>query len=211
MARRFFDPTNSYWSWLGKLTDILALSLLWTFLCLPLFTIGAATAALYDSVAHCVRGNEPQPYARFFRTFRAEFKLAALTTLLWGVFLGVALAGHRILFAAALAQPSMTVPAIAYEIALILPIGAACWLFPLLSRFTVSLRGLSITALQFTFAHLPSTVALVLLLLGSVILCQRFPVLLLVIPCVTAWLFSLFVERAFQKHLPVLEEDTGAE
>ena len=64
---------------MGKLTDVLALSLLWTFLSLPLFTLGAATTALYDSVAHCVRGGEAPPYARFFRAFKAEFKLSALT------------------------------------------------------------------------------------------------------------------------------------
>ena len=208
MSGRFFDPTNSYWSWLGKLTDVLALSLLWTFLSLPLFTLGAATTALYDSVAHCVRGGEAQPYARFFRTFKAEFKLSALTTLVWGVFLWVAFTGYRILYAVALERPSMAVPAIAYGIALVLPVGAACWLFPLLSRFTFSFRGLSFTAFQFTLAHLPSTVALVVILLGGVILCLRFPVFLLVVPCTAAWLFSLFVERAFRKHLPEPEEES---
>ena len=130
---------------------------------------------------------------------------------MWGVFLWVAFTGYRILYAVALERPSMAVPAIAYGIALVLPVGAACWLFPLLSRFTFSFRGLSFTAFQFTLAHLPSTVALVAILLGGVTLCLRFPFLLLVEPCAAAWLFSLFVERAFRKHLPEPEEESDTD
>ena len=37
------------------MVDIVGLSILWTFLCLPIVTAGPATAALYYTVVKCLR------------------------------------------------------------------------------------------------------------------------------------------------------------
>ena len=44
-------------------------------------TLGPATAALYRTVARCIRGSERKSWSLFFRTFRENFKVGALTTL----------------------------------------------------------------------------------------------------------------------------------
>ena len=45
----------SLWIWqvFGWIGDVVVLSLLWTVCSVPLITVGAASAALYDSVAAC--------------------------------------------------------------------------------------------------------------------------------------------------------------
>ena len=43
--RDLFNPEKGLWRWLGTLVDVCGLSLLWTALCLPVVTIGPATAA----------------------------------------------------------------------------------------------------------------------------------------------------------------------
>ena len=87
MARNIFRPEGLIYRVLNFLTDLFFLSLLFAVCCIPVVTIGSAASALYDSVAHCVRGREEGPYRRFFRTFRSEFGKMCLTTLLWIVIL----------------------------------------------------------------------------------------------------------------------------
>ena len=80
-------------------------------------------------------------------------------------------------------------------------------MFPLLSRFTFSLRGLLWTSLQFSLAHLPSTI-LILAAAGAAFLANELLLVpILVTPCLTALFWSLLMERAFRKHLPDPPED----
>ena len=54
----FFNPEKGIWAWLSTLVDVVGLSVLWIALCLPVVTIGPATAALYYTVVKCVRRRE---------------------------------------------------------------------------------------------------------------------------------------------------------
>ena len=86
---RFFDPESWAWKPFGWIGDIFILSLLWVLCSFPLFTLGAATTALYDAAVHVLRYGEKDTLGRFFRTFRAEFKAATLSTLLWAAVLAL--------------------------------------------------------------------------------------------------------------------------
>lgn len=68
------------------------LNLLWILCSLPVFTIGASTAALYDVALRIVREEDPPLTSRFFKAFRANFRQA---TVLWLILLafGIVLAG----------------------------------------------------------------------------------------------------------------------
>ena len=62
------------------------LNLLWMVCSLPVFTAGAATAALYDVTLRLAREEEPPLTARFFKAFRENFRQA---TILWLILLGI--------------------------------------------------------------------------------------------------------------------------
>ena len=62
------------------------LNLLWMVCSLPVFTAGAATAALYDVTLRLAREEEPPLTSRFFKAFRENFRQA---TILWLILLGV--------------------------------------------------------------------------------------------------------------------------
>ena len=89
MSGRFFDSESMVWKPFGWIGDIVFLSLLWFICSVPIITMGAATTALYDAVAHGFRMKEPETVHRFFRTLKKEFKTATLATVIWGVILGV--------------------------------------------------------------------------------------------------------------------------
>lgn len=62
------------------------LNLLWLVCSLPVFTAGAATAALYDVTLRLAREEEPPVTTRFFKAFRENFRQA---TILWLILLGI--------------------------------------------------------------------------------------------------------------------------
>lgn len=199
---RLFDPENRLWRWVDRAADVLVLSLLWTVCSAPVVTAGAASTALYDAAVRCVRGGERTPYSRFFRTFAKEFKTATLTWLAWGGGLAALLAGHFVLVRFGPDSQSTLTLAMACLVLAAVPAGLLCWAFPLLARFQYGFGGLSRTALQFWFAHLPSTLAMaaLLALCADWTLQLVFPLCFL--PCLLALVHSFFAERAFRKHLP---------
>ena len=85
---------------------------------------------------------------------------------------------------------------------MVLPVGAACWMFPLLSRFTFRPVGLMLTALRLAVGCLPRTVGLVAVLVASAALVWvlLFPVVIL--PGVAAWLFAALLEPVFRRYQP---------
>lgn len=198
--KRLFNPDSFFWKCFDKMADVLGLSLLWFFLSLPVITMGAATTALYDSASRCVRGGEKGVYSRFFHTFKSSFQHSTLCALIFGGALALLVTGHRTTAALAQENPPLLVLAVVYYVLCACVMGYLCWLFPLLSRYEYSFKGLCLTAVQFWFAHFPSTLIMAVLLEVCVEVTTQllFPVCFL--PACLALLDTIFVERAFKKH-----------
>ena len=149
MFRSVFKPYGLVWTILNHVTDVLFLSLLWCLCSLPILTMGAATTALYDAVAHGMRRGEGGMYRRFFRTFRAELKLSCCVMLMWApalLFCGFVL---TLLTAAGAESTAAALLSGAYRLIMLVPIGAMCWSLIILSRLTYGFRALTATAFQF--------------------------------------------------------------
>ena len=162
MFGRVFRYQGWLWRALNTLTDILALSVLWLLCSIPVLTLGAATTALYDSVVRCIRYKMPRPYERFFRTFKNEIVPGALLTLLWGAVAALGLWMLALLRQYSAESPSAGAAGAAYYVALVLPLGAACWVFPILSRCELGFGALNKTALYCRSSvsiHSPSAAA----------------------------------------------------
>ena len=84
-----FDPERGLWSLLSTLVDICGLSLLWALLCLPVVTIGPATAALYYPVVKAVRRKDREAFHAFFHSFRQNLRTGIPATLLWAAALAL--------------------------------------------------------------------------------------------------------------------------
>lgn len=201
-----FDPEAPFWQGMARLADLLMLSLLWLFLSLPLFTLGAATAALYDAGTRGLRQKEIWPCVRFLRTFKREFATATAVTVVWGLVLAALIYGlDRLCRAVPAVGPPL---AVASCFALLLvPVGAVCWMFPLLSRFTFRPPELMLTGLRFALGYLPRTAACVLFAGAAAAVSCLLLLPMLVAPCLTVMFWSLMMEPVFRRHMP--EEDGG--
>lgn len=201
-----FDPRNDLWRTVSAIADVCCLSLMWVIACLPVVTIGPATAALYFAVSRYVRHWEVGAIRAFLRSFRQNLRqgvlaslilvpLAVLLYICWDVLAVMAgeISGGSALLAG-------------YTILLLLPVGIALWVFPLLGRFTFSLGGLLRTAVSLTLVHLPTTLAVTAVAAVSLGLCVRFLLPVFFLPALTALAHSFLMERIFCRYAPEEEE-----
>ena len=204
----FFNPEKGIWVWLSTLVDVCGLSIVWTFLCMPVVTAGPATAALYYTVVKCVRGRESGAFGCYFRSFRANFKTGLWTTLAVLPAAALLLGLHHIArWYGTRAGGVLYLLYVAQYFALMIPAGVLSWLFPLLGRFDYRVRDLFGAAFRLTVLHLPSTVVVVLLTAQAAVFCVQYWWPVLFLPGVVMVLASLFTERIFQKYSPELARE----
>ena len=88
---KFFSYDSKFSQIMLKLCYGCYLNLLWFVCSLPVFTIGASTAALYDVTLQIAREEDPPLTSRFFHAFRENFRQATtlwLILLMLGIMLG---------------------------------------------------------------------------------------------------------------------------
>ena len=198
-----FNPQSSFWRPFGSLVDVLVLSVLWVFTSLPVITLGPATAALYDAAARCVRQGKSGALLRYFSTFRRELKQGALLSLIFLILTFLLLFPLRFFWSAVTADlAGARIALAAYAVFLVIPLGALCWVFPILSRFTFSLPGAVKVSFQLSLAYLPITFLLVLSALSAGLVSALYWAPVLILPCIVALLWSLPIERIFAKYTP---------
>ena len=83
---KFLSYESKFSQILLKICYSCYLNMLWLLCSLPIFTIGASTAALYDVTFKIVREDDTALTARFFKAFRENFRQA---TVLWLILLAL--------------------------------------------------------------------------------------------------------------------------
>ena len=200
MSNSLFNPESWLWQPFGKIADYLILSALWLLCSIPIVTMGAASAAVYDCCARCVRGGERHMLSRFFRTFRRELVQGGLSLLLWGAILGGGFWLVRRFTGAAAATPANVALSYAMAVLLALLVGIFAWVLPLLSRFTFRFPDLQTTALRLSMAHLPRTLALAVVTVALGWLCLRFILPLMIVPGILGILSAQILEPVFETY-----------
>lgn len=196
-----FSPNNLFFRALSWMVDIVGISLLWAILSLPVVTILPAGAALYHTVALCIRRGEDGAFGRFVRSFLQNLRQGCLLSIP-AALLGVALFfGHNIMAGAAGAVGGYATMLYGiYSVALLIPAGVFCWMGPLLGRFAFGSGELCRTAVFLTLRHLPTTVFVVVVTAGAALGCLFFLPMLFILPVTAAIVVSWPMERVFRKY-----------
>ena len=138
-----FSPDSRFMRLCGSFVSLVRINLLWLLCSLPLFTVGASTAAMVSALT-AFRADDECGAKVFFRAFRTHFRQATILWLLMA-FLGCMLAlDYRIVVHLAFPVRMAVIVVICFcVLALILVSGL---IFPLLVRFPGTLRDTVINA-----------------------------------------------------------------
>ncbi len=197
MAKKF-NPEKGLWYWIGQFGDLLLINVMWLICCIPVVTMGPACAALYDASVRCVRFGRERVLKRFWTVFCRELKTGVPACIAWEIvlfacFVVLRLAWIGMVGGVPVAQACLLI----WIILLIVPIGAFCWMFPLLSRFMFRVGGLIKTGLQIAVSKLPWTILMVVTLAAVILLSILFVVPAVILPGLMCILWSLWTERVF--------------
>lgn len=158
--KHLFDLDNPIIRGLGKFADLMILNILYLISCIPLFTIGAATAALYD-VTHRLSIDDALLWKNYWQAFRSNFKQA---TCIWLIlFAVISLIYICAVFYWSYELPNKDLSLALLAIAALVCICAFSWAFPLQARFENTVRQTLVNSLLFSWSYLPKTLLLAIL------------------------------------------------
>ena len=200
--KSLFRPDSNLMIVMTQITDCIFMSLFFMIGSVPVVTMGASFAALYDAIYRGLRQGEKNSWQRFWHVYRTNWKGSILPTL---VFFGASWAlGYGMIqcWNAAVAQTiSWSVFAALALVAMVL-VGILSVLFPMLSRFDNSLGALLRNTVILSLANLPRTLALGIVNALSLFACVRFVVPLFFLPGLAALIGSLLIEPMFRPYMP---------
>ncbi len=205
MFKNLFKPDSGLMSFMSRVTDCIFLSLFFILACLPVVTIGAALAALYDSSYRGIRRADRHSWQRFLEVFRENWKAGILPTIL---VLALSYGDLKLVIwfwnRAAAGGSWMAFSAAA--LVGVLVFGVMGVLFPMLSRFENPTGVLLKNTVLLSLANLPRTLLLGMVNAAVVMACVWwvFPVFFL--PAFGAFLGSFLLEPMFRPYMPEEEE-----
>lgn len=203
--RWIFDINNPVMRYVVKLFDCMCLSVLWLVACLPIFTIGASTTAMFAVIHRYIRLEEGGLWKTFWSAFREEFKRTTLCSL-------VALGILALLIVDALVFRTMVMNGqflgnLYWLILLLIGIEITwmTYLFAYIERFTGGVKDTLRLSLLMMILHPVKSITILALVLGTAALVIICPGLLVILPGVCCWLCDIVTASVFVLHLR--EED----
>lgn len=146
--RNLMNPEGKFMLFLTKIAYSAYLNVLWFLCCLPIFTVGASTTALFYVTLKVAKDEEGNITKAFFHSFKENFKKATiiwLILLVLGIVLGVdGYVFYHMRFDNALwtiGTAIFIVAVVAYAIVLM-------YIFPLLSRFENTIKAMFLNSIM---------------------------------------------------------------
>lgn len=158
--RQLFTPDNPVMQFITKVTDSVYLNILWFLCCLPVFTVGASTTALFYVTLKMAEDEEGSLTKAFFHSFKENFKQSTviwLILLFAGIILGI---DGYVFYHMRYDSILWTLGAAVFLLVLAAYVILLLYIFPLLSRFDNTVKAMFQNAIMVGMRFLLCTVVM---------------------------------------------------
>lgn len=201
---------NKFFRALGKIMDCILVSALWFIFCIPIFTIGASTAALYYAAHKTLIREKGYIVSTFWEGFKTNFKRSTGIWLIQLVIF-IVLSGDCYITRQMIKAGSKM--DILFYVFIILMVYAIIWFMYTVcyvARFELQWKYIMKNAAIFAIAHLPWSVIIFILFLAVILMIYLVPPLLFLLPGALFASYSMILEKkVFRKYMS--EEDLQRE
>lgn len=197
-----FGFGGKYTDYMSRIFDALILGLCWILCSLPVFTMGAASCALYHGIVKCVKKDRSRAVKEFFRSFRENFRQA---TILWVPDLAVMalmLWNMHILISSDSSSYLFLFLTVVYGFIFMFALPASVYELSALSRFAMPTKWFVRFSAYVTVRHLGTTLMLLVIFALLSALVWRFPFLFFAMPGAAVFLISEFTEKILDAYSP---------
>lgn len=186
-----------YWG-LNKFANCVMVSLLWLLFCIPVFTIGASSAAMYSTVHRVIRHDRDTTWSNFWRTFKTYFKK---TTCMWLILLAVLLfsmLGWLMTYGAMLQGSPMGMYHPLFYIPMVYILVLSIYIFSYVIRFDTDIRHIMKTSATLAVVKLHWSLLMLFLTVAGVVCVFIFPISLFFAPAIVCVCYDLILEKIFR-------------
>ena len=152
-----FSPDSKFMQAMGRFGDLVILNLLFLISCIPIFTIGAASAAMYAVCFQLGTEKESGVFSSYVRAFRENLKQGTLVFLILALMLLAGVVDTLLLRSLA---SWLRYGALVTMMLLVLAVLMYSYAFPLLSRFSNGTLATLKNALFLSLGYLPRSVVI---------------------------------------------------
>lgn len=194
---------------MNKIADCICLSILWLVSSIPIFTIGAATTALYYAMNKCIRRSEGGVWKTYWQGFRANFRQS---TGLWLIVFLIFSLLTACCYSAWLMCASGNLPSVMFWASLLVAGIILLWssfLFPYLARFRNTNRTVLKNCVYIAIMNFPAGLIHLALMVLALLALAFFPLTLIFVPGLYMVLSCYTLEPVFRKYMS--EEDRKRE
>ena len=193
-----FNYDNPVFRAINKLTDIIIISVCWFFACIPIFTIGAANAALYSSTRVSIRKDKGYAFSGFWKAFKDNFKPATKACLIQLIVIIVLASDIYVTMDAAKLGKTWGSFFVVFWILLAFVTAWCEYTYAYVSRIEQTTKNTLKNAALIMIAKLPWTVLAIVLTAVGVVVFYLLPFLIVVLPAVICVFLELIFERIFR-------------
>lgn len=187
---------------INKFVQMIYAGLLWFLCSIPIVTVGASTAALYEVLLKMVKDQEGAIGLAFFRGFKANLK-ASLPVWL-PILLAEIIFGVNLFYYAILGGKQFWVQSLAFGILLLLALTAFGYVFPIMARFENTTAGTFRMAFLLAIRNPGWTAVIAVLQVLTVLICWGllyFPLMFImgIIGYAQAAIFNRIFDRLIEQ------------
>lgn len=200
--KNLFNYENGVMSAISSIADSLILGILWVVCSLPVFTIGASSAAFYYAYNKCIRQKTDYIWRSFLSGFKRNFKQA---TQIWLIVLClmfiIIIDFHLLRFMENTAVLALIIQIILITVVLFIIIWAL-YLFPYISRFEGSNKTVMKNCALIAVANIPQSLLLLIVFAITALIFLCLPMLNLLFPSLYMFCANRLLEKIFRKYMP---------
>jgi len=201
-----FNVEGPFITFLTKVCDLILLSTLWLLTCIPVITIGPANTALYYATVKVIRRERGYLFREYFRSFRLNFKKAAIIGVITGI-LYITL-GFDVYITWASKATSGNITSIfmgTYIAVLVFLTFFSLYVYPVLSRFDVTFKQLYKISFYLSIKHILRTLGLLAIWVLAAIAVVFNYMFIFIVPAGACLVSSLLMEPVLKKYTPKSE------
>lgn len=194
---------------LGKVTDIICLSILFIICSIPVFTIGTAATALYYTVNKVIRNDRGYIFRDYVSAFKNNFKQTTPVWLFMMVVAGVLGADIYLMYQWGQSGSKLGILVVVFLVMAAFFMAWGFYLFAYMARFENTRKQSMKNTALIALANLGWTILLIIVGNAAALFIYVFPLSIFFVPGLFTLLESFVLEKVFWKYMS--EEDRKAE
>lgn len=199
----FFNYDNKFFMAMSKLADCFYVSVLWVVFSLPVFTMGASSAALYQTARKVILNDEGYVFKTFTSEFKSNFKQC---TKIWLI--------HIVLYAFLAVEAGLARNAIinggggylgiSYYLCLVFILVNFIWsvyTMTYTARFELNVKDTLKNGLLLIIGFLPWSALMIFIFIATMLILWFLPFFIILFPAFVGMLYSIILERIYKRFI----------